>query len=437
MSEFKHISSDNKQRLVQLVNKTANLVNDGMAPTDALVKAASDGDYPSEYVLRAAEAYNGAAHLAYFKSAGTEERGNSFSLADGTEALSRIVSSANVSNKTAESLPLAYVSEPNTYFTTAPLDESFMFVEKKASAASFNELQKAASSLEKQDKLSTASYQTVYNVACESLASSIKDFREKTAKVSEHRRTHWAREMIEKHGKESLDVISLATGITGAECLKLSANKVGFFSLGNAELDSLDSIVRGYNQTTNLNEKLAQAEHDMYMNAVERNDLLDTLSGVRKYANTVKTSIFGVADAAGTPNDILTQLVPGSDATPESIQRSALDSLADPSFVDASSRIDKALLLHRLMKTDPIIGSKEPKELEQAFSEISSIAPTASRSEPLLRSMLRRRLEAGQQIDDFSLNQMLNMEDKMRDQRKEYSVVPKLTGGMDSKGPTR
>ena len=434
MSEFKHISSDNKQRLVQLVNKTANLVNEGMAPTDALVKAASDGDYPSEYVMRAAEAYNGAAHLAYFKSAGTEERGNSFSLADGTEALSRIVSSANVSNKTAESLPLAYVSEPNTYFTTAPLDESFMFVEKKASVASFNELQKAASSLEKQDKLSTASYQTVYNVACESLASSIKDFREKTAKVSEHRRTHWAREMIEKHGKESLDVISLATGITGAECLKVSANKVGFFSLGNAELDSLDSIVRGYNQTTNLNEKLAQAEHDMYVNAVERNDLLDTLSGVRKYANT---SLFGVADAAGAPNDILTQLVPGSDATPESIQRSALDSLADPSFVDASSRIDKALLLHRLMKTDPIIGSKEPKELEQAFSEISSIAPTASRSEPLLRSMLRRRLEAGQQIDDFSLNQMLNMEDKMRDQRKEYSVVPKITGGMDSKGPTR
>jgi hypothetical protein len=46
--------------------------------------------------------------------------------------------------------------------------------------------------------------------------------------------------------------------------------------------------------------------------------------------------------------------------------------------------------------------------------------------------MLRRRLEAGEQIDDFSLNQMLAMEDKMREQHKEYSVVPKLTGLTDS-----
>ena len=70
MSDLKHISPENKERLVQLVNKTASYVNGGMEPTDALVKAAGEGDYPSDYVLRAAEAYNGAAHLAYFKSAG-------------------------------------------------------------------------------------------------------------------------------------------------------------------------------------------------------------------------------------------------------------------------------------------------------------------------------------------------------------------------------
>ena len=47
--------------------------------------------------------------------------------------------------------------------------------------------------------------------------------------------------------------------------------------------------------------------------------------------------------------------------------------------------------------------------------------------------MLRRRLEAGMQIDDFSLNQMLGMENSMRTQRKDYTIVPKLTG-IDSLG---
>ena len=86
------------------------------------------------------------------------------------------------------------------------------------------------------------------------------------------------------------------------------------------------------------------------------------------------------------------------------------------------------MLVHKLMRTDPIIGSRKPNEIEQAVSEIYSIAPSAAKSEPLLRSMLRRRLEAGQQIDDFSLNQMLSMEEKIRNAKREYTLYPKFTG---------
>jgi len=66
------------------------------------------------------------------------------------------------------------------------------------------------------------------------------------------------------------------------------------------------------------------------------------------------------------------------------------------------------------------VAAKPEEEIKQAFQEIVSIAPYASKHEPLLRSMLRRRLESGQQIDDFSLNQMLTMEDGIRDQCREY-----------------
>lgn len=412
MKDLKHISPDNKERLVKLVNKTAGYVNDGMHPTDALVKAASEGEYPSDYVLRAAEAYNGAAHLSYFKSAAADERGNSFPLADGEAAIARILNSADVGNKRAAIAPFAYNNEANGYFDVAASDESFLFTEKAATAPSFDALQKSASALDKQEKLAVERYRTRCNEACESLATSIRYFREKTASATAHRRTHWAREMLERHGKEALDVISLATDITGAECEKLANDKVGFFSLGGEELSSLDSIVREFNQVNFLTAKLAQAEHDAYVNSYERKQLLDDAAGLKR--------------AAGI-GEFINEFNPVSDE--ESVQKSTLESLVDPSFSDQSNRIDKALVLHKLMKTDPIIGSKAPNEIQQALAEINSIAPTASKSEPLLRSMLRRRLEAGEQIDDFSLNQMLNMEDKMRDQYREYAVVPRITGG--------
>jgi hypothetical protein len=426
MTELKHITPENKERLVKLINKTASFVNNGMHPTDALVKAASDEEYPPEFIMRAAEAYNGAAHLAYFKSASIEDRGNSFYLADGEKALNKILNSADIKNKIAEKTSFAYVSESQSFFDSQPIDDSFIFSSKAASntVPCFNELQKNAAALSKREKLSVEIIRNRYNEACESLANSIKYFKEKTAGVSSYRRAHWARETIEKHGKGILDVVSLATGVTGKDCEKLAEDRVGYFSLGIEELNSLDNIVKNYNQTVLLNSKFAQAEHDAYVNGIERSTLLNVAAGVKK--SFLNPTEYFSSETVG-------KLIPGSEATREEIQRGALESLADPEFVDESTRIDNALNIHKLMKTDPIIAGYDPKNLEEALREIYSIAPIASKQLPLLRSMLRRRLEAGDQIDDFSLNQMLTMEEKMRDQRREFSVVPKLTGLYDNK----
>lgn len=419
MTELKHITSENKERLVNLINKTASFVNSGMTPTDALVKAASNDEYPPEFIMRAAEAYNGAAHLAYFKSASIEDRGNSFLLADGEKALKQILNSVDVKNKIAENMSFAYVSESQSFLDSQPIDDSFLMSSKAASnkLPSFDELQRAATVLSKNEKLSVEILRNRYNEACEGLANSIKYFKEKVAGVSSYRKTHWARETIEKHGKDIIDVVSLATGVTGKDCEKLAEDRVGYFSLGIEELNSLDNIVKNYNQTALLNSKLAQAEHDAYVNNLERTSLLNDAAGVRKKA---ALSI--------NPEEAIGKMVPGSEQTREDIQRGALDSLADPDFVDQITRIDNALNIHKLMKTDPIVGGHSPKDIEEALGEIYSIAPIASKQTPLLRSMLRRRLEAGDQIDDFSLNQMLAMEEKMRDQRREYAVVPRLTG---------
>ena len=420
MSDFKQISPENKERLVGLVSKVADYVKQGYAPTEALTKAASDGNYQPDYILRAAEAYNGAAHLAHFKAAARDERGNSFPLADGHEAVNTIMNKVASKHQKIEFDALAYTKESNSYFDSAP-DDSFLFIEKQAAAPSIDVLIKQAGVLENQENLNIANTRLAYNQACESLANSIHVFREKTASITEHRRTHWARELLERHGKQALDVISLATGITGEACTKLADQRIGYFSLGTEYLDGLDSIVRNYNQVSMLNEKLAQAEHDHYVNKVERENLLNIACGYKKAFNPLAA----IKDVVETNPFLEPSAVPEE----KKLQIRALEALADPKFFAQNKSIDKAMLMHELLKEDEIISKHPAKDINNALAEIYAIAPTAATYKPLMRAMLRKRLETGEQIDDFSLNQMINMDKNMRENTRELQIAPRLIGG--------
>lgn len=403
-----------------LVRKTASLVNQGVAPTDALVKAASDGEYPAEYILRAAESYNGAAHLAHFKHASTDSRGNSFPLIDAQEAVRRVVDSVSLPSKVASD-PLASAVELGTYLEDPNWNEDVVLQSKQASAPTFAQLQQQSSMLDRSERLAVEQARSAHESALASLAKSVESFRSKTSSVSRTRKAQWAREALERHGKEAADAVALATGISEEECVKLASNLLGVFSVGVEEVSSLGAIVGTLDHCRNLALKVAQAEHDVYVNGIERQELLDQAAGVKRS---------GIKDmlAPEAASSAIQTAFPSHGSSSDAIRKGVLESLMEPDFKDQLERIDKARLLHKLIKTDPIVAGRNPNDIEQAFQEIVSIAPEAAKHEPLLRSMLRRRLEAGQQIDDFSLNQMLTMEDKIRDQRKEYSVVPKLTG---------
>lgn len=428
MSELKQISPENKDRLVGLVSKVAGYVKDGLEPTAALTKAAAAGDYPIDYVLRAAEAYNGAAHISHFKSAELEERGNSFPLADGYAAVNNIMAKVSGAHQVVAQDNFAYLKETNSYFEQPKLDESFLLTSKQAAAPTVAAMMKAASSLGNQERLNIESAKTIYNSACETLANNVKAFKDKTAAVSDRRRTLWAKELLERHGKSALDVISLATNVTGADCAKLADERIGYFALGTSEINNLDSIIQDFQRVSGLNSKLATTEHDHYVSKVERDNLLDGLTGRTKRSigvDLLGSSMTGLKGLNEMQGDIFGA---GEDTDLKAIQSKAVESLADPAFFAENKNIDKALLMHKLLKEDPIISKHPAPDINQALQEIYAIAPTAAEYEPLMRSMLRKRLETGEQIDDFSLNQMISMDEKMRENTKELRIAPKLIG---------
>jgi len=426
MSDFKQISFDNKERLVGLVSKVADYVRSGINPTEALTKAASEGEYPPDYILRAAEAYNGAAHLSHFKSAARDDRGNSFPLADGYTAINEIMDKVSAAHQVVGSDDIAYVKEFRSYFDKS-IDDSFLLVEKRASAPSIDVLIKQASIIESKESLGIANARLAYSQACESLASDIKAFWSKTANVTEYRKMVWARELLERHGKKALDVISIATRVSGADCEKIASQRLNHFSLGIEYLDSLDLIVRAHNRANNLHEKLASLELEHYTNKLEREALLDEVCGYKKLSSGSKLEnpLLTIEKAITTQNPFLGV----DDASAKNVsQQSALEALADPNFFAQSKNIEKALLINQLIKEDDIIAKHSAKDINMALQEIYAIAPTAAEYKPLMRAMLRKRLETGEQIDDFSLNQMISMDEKMRSNTKELRIAPKLIG---------
>lgn len=431
MSDLKPLSSENKERLVALVSKTAQYANEGLDPTAALAKAAAAEDYSIDYIQRAAEAYNGAAHLSYFKNANLNERGDSFPLADASVAIGEVMAKVSGINTKTVQDNFAYLPEANNYFTS-PIEDSDIFSVKAAAAPTLAYMLKAANSLENQEKLNIAKCQTTYNEACESLATTVSNFQEKTATVSANRRMHWAKEMLERHGKQAESIIAILTKVDVVACSKLA--NVGYFSLGVADLDSMDSIIRDYAKVNLLNNKLATAEHDHFANGLERNSLLEDLCGLKK-----KSSI-GESTVAGIIGDKLNIAGGGGDESgpaPGEIELNALTSLADPEYYSTSNNIDKAVLLDRIIKSDPIIAKHPVKDINQSLNEIYAIAPTAAGYEPLLRSMLRKRLETGEQIDDFSLNQMISMDEKMKNNTRNLQIAPKIIGGQYNKADAK
>lgn len=416
MSDIQPITPDNKRKLVGLINKMAQHVQDGLTPTDALVKAAEADEYPQEFLMRAAEAYNGAAHLSHFKRASTDQRGDSFPLCDGAAAIKQLFAGQKMAAKVAPVSADIFAKEASSHFTSLP-EEPVVKQASTDSLPTISEIIKAAHSLAASERLTMERYRSLHDTACDDLARSIIKFRQKTASVGENRRLEWAREAIEKFGADCSAILTSALGLSADRIKQASATKVGFFSLGNEDLEGLFGIVRDYEQAGLLHEKYAKAEAEHYMQELERKFYLDQALGIKRATGVITSLAANMGDIG--------EMLPGEDS--RSSKAKALNSLLDPDYIRSTKEIDKALALKRIIATDAVVAKRQPGEINTALSEISDLAPTASSYPVLLRSMLRKRLELGQQMSDLDLNQMISMEKGVRE-NETVNVVPKVVG---------
>lgn len=129
---------------------------------------------------------------------------------------------------------------------------------------------------------------------------------------------------------------------------------------------------------------------------------------------------------------------PGSIKEPGSTDQEDLRNLMDPSHDAEIRNIQAEALLNDLMANDDIIRRADPQEVMDAYNEVSQMAPALSTQKALMRELIRGRVTGGADaFDQYKLEHIGNMEDKLRNQRKydggELDVI-KTLGGLPTPG---
>lgn len=125
---------------------------------------------------------------------------------------------------------------------------------------------------------------------------------------------------------------------------------------------------------------------------------------------------------------------PGSIKDPASMEQEDLRNLYDPAHDAEIRNIQAEALLNDLMSNDDVIRRHNPDEVLDAYNEVSQMAPSASTQKAIMREMIRGRLSGGADaFDQYKLDHLANMEEKLRNQRKvdggELDII-KTIGGL-------
>lgn len=100
--------------------------------------------------------------------------------------------------------------------------------------------------------------------------------------------------------------------------------------------------------------------------------------------------------------------------------------LDDPSHLARMNQINSQTMMQDFMINDPVISGYDPSEVTDAYNSIVQMSPRSADKRLLMQTMLRKQLQQGA-LDNFDVDQLLQMDDRLR--KRETPVEFKGGGG--------
>lgn len=445
---MRSLSKEAETKLLAAIERAAALVNDGMAPNDAIIKSASDANIQSGHVNIMVHAYNtGRTNKQRELGGDTLEKSADFPLADVDVVMAALYPTEV---KTA-----AEIHRDTTVSTDYAISAAGLLSRRNAA------LTKAAAA---QEVLPEKTYQPYPR---DEHAAAMRDYSRRQAekRAAEELR----RQTTDAYSKAAVAMETLQeyfrnpanmsfpdavreTGLRlGDEAVSVLKKLAEVYPYLNKQADSKNDYF-GRCEPCELVEQVMQ-HLDEYNELKKKSEALTPAKVVEKKAapailtgsilHEPTTAPLTLKEAAGerggsnpfsfNPGKTLSGL--GSsmvgegftsvfDQSPDKLRARALMSLTDPEHERKLHNIRSRGVLHDLILNDPVISGYDPGEVANAYNELAELAPSFTSSSAVMSSLLRKRLQAGQ-LADFDLKQIVDLESAKTEQKKNIADAQK------------
>lgn len=431
----KPLSPQTEAKLMSAVEKTANYVADGLDPNDAIVKAAQDCGIAQGAIQLVVHAYNtGRTTKQRLQGHDALEKSAEFALADTDVVLEKLYPQTV---KTAAQQQLVTAVDPG-YFCSprAVLSRRDAPVMIKAAAASAPVPTLPVEPLAAVKKADACVRQLRREL--EQQRGQLSVTRDKFA-VAVDVLTDYFRQPNAVPLRQVRETGALLYGQPALDLLSHITNgRPGFDKLADAHPRRDDDatqapythLERALSLATDVTsqrvafEKQAQAVEQQagvllrpfVQPSLASQSILDpvTCSPDGEKQAGLGSGLLGVAGTMSLLNDVTGDIAKG--VTPQDggdMAKSQLANLTDPEHEAKLRSLDTQSNLTDLITRDDVLKGYHPEEISEAFNDIVQLSPRIADQKLLLQAALRKRLQQGS-LDQFELDQMLGMEDKLR-----------------------
>lgn len=391
------LTHDDEQKLLKAAEEISDLVaSEGITPTAAVVKVANRYGMGPDTVRLLSRTYNvGAVTHQRQNNSDILRKQAAIPLADGEEAVQRLLHSEKVAQQTSSGVSSMY-SRPPSFRLQTPAAQ----LHKVASAVNTqppDEQGDLDARKRVQAKLAAAG-------RLEALRDAELNVQQQVSEQLDKLATYFNQEHYpgDLQPQDILDAATAKFGRLGQLAVKTAMDRAGCAP----------------RQMREPRHKSAKARPVLWQ-AAPYSIVSALVAGLKQAQQLAKSaheaaeqckaaSLFGVAMMTDAAKRLTSDLTPSRD----SLVRGALKGLDSPAHNDELRSIQSQAILQDFLLNDDVISGYDPQEVMSAYNEIASMAPRTATQPAAMRAALRKRLTQGD-LQSFETRELADIESSL------------------------
>jgi len=448
---MQRISKETETKLIRSLEKVASLIQEGGTPSDAIIKVAQDGDLPIGHVQLMVQAYNNARFNQQRKSSSlVSEKAAHFTLADPSVIYETLypsnVKEANIRSMRGTDISDEYARPPAAIepdkFSMPHFTKVAEVISPKSTLPREPEYYvKKAHSLLKELDVEHSEKRRLMNAARDKVAAAFDDL------IFYFKQTHHLpfsevkEASIALYGNEVEPIFDHLS----SEMPKVLKDRSGHYkvavdraqqpySLVEQCLNKVNEYLSRFNDLGRFSKEAGAATIDV-MNQFMPTPRQPLKGSLLQHKGTEKKAEFELGSlssplatmgshlmGAALAQQVLSGLQPKE---PEKLERGSLLKLMDPAHEQKLRGIRTQATFHDLMSNDEFLSGADPQHVAKLYNEISQVSPRAVDQPMLMRALLRRYVAQGQ-VDPHEVQQLAEIEGKLKAREEPIEPQPAL-----------